>query len=105
MSVEFSGQITRSGLAALPAATLAASLSVAATWLRVTTSSALSCPESDRARGTLPWMAATVAVLAFAGTGSRGSAAGSTARAADPASASAGATSRRRSQAEPANPV
>ena len=35
-----------------------------------------SCAASDRARGTLPWMAATSAVLAFAGTGSSGSAAG-----------------------------
>ena len=60
MSEEFSGQITRSGCGARPAATSAASCSVRRTWLSSTARRwAL---KSRPRRGTLPWIAATVTV-------------------------------------------
>ena len=57
-SVAFSGQITRSGAGRWPALTCAASFSVASAWFCVTWL-ALSCCGRFRARGTLPWIAAT----------------------------------------------
>src|SRR5262252_3234925 len=61
MSVEFSGQITRSGAGLRPARTWRVSAIVAAAWLAVTVV-ARSCLGRFRACGTLPWTAATTAV-------------------------------------------
>src|SRR5215472_11055450 len=61
MSVEFSGQITRSGAGRKPARTWAANAIVAAAWFLVTVV-ARSCLGRFRACGTLPWTAATTAV-------------------------------------------
>ena len=102
MSVEFSGQTTRSGAGRCPAATALASFSVAVAWLTVTTQSLPSCAASEaRTRGTLPWMAATTAVLALAGTGSSGSAAGRHETPAVAANATAATTTGRRRPARP----
>ena len=61
MSAESSGHITTSGACREPALTCAASCSVAAAWLPVTSVSA-SCFASVRECGTLPCTAATSAV-------------------------------------------
>ncbi len=75
MSLEFSGQITRSGWGCRPAATSAASCSVTRTWLSSTARRwAL---KSRPRRGTLPWTAAIVTVgSGFPGVGGTSAASG-----------------------------
>ena len=70
MSVEFSGQITRSGCFAVPASTRLPRSSVASTWLSST--ARRSANASSPSPGTLPWTAATVTSGSSADVGSHG---------------------------------
>src|SRR5215469_4986942 len=93
MSVEFSGQITRSGARREPPLTCAANCSVAAAWFSVTIVS-WTCFANVPARGTLPCTAATSAAGLEAPHWPAGRAAPARARPTAAARASAGTTRR-----------